>query len=147
MDDKRMAALEEYAELDDVAPDGVLCVGLTDEDMAFFEKHTQERMAKKREAQTQQKVDRMYSGDVSAIIAGIHSGNDYLMMNAVLSGAKHKIKDTSFMDGLKKAQESEAVLLGFSLKSVAEAAYIFLTGREYTGEDAGIKTLIESEFQ
>ena len=97
--------------------------------------------------QVQQKVDRMHSGDVSAIIAGIHSGNDYLTMNAVLSGAKYKIKDTAFMDGLKKAQESEAVLLGFSLKSVAEAAYIFLTGGEYTGNDAGIKTLIENEFQ
>jgi len=89
----------------------------------------------------------MHSGNVPAIIEGINSGNNYLMMNAVLSGAKHKIKDTAFMDGLKKARDSEAVLLGFPLKSVAEAAYIFLTSGEYTGEDAGIKTLIANEFR
>lgn len=97
--------------------------------------------------QMQKKVDQMHSGDIAAIIDGVNSGNDYLTINAVLSGAKHKIKDAAFMDGIEKARNSEAVLMGFPLKSVADAAYIFLTGRKYAGDDGLVKTLIANEFQ
>lgn len=51
MDDDRTTAFDKIFELDDVVPGGLYCVGLTDEDMQFFEEHARERMAKKKEAQ------------------------------------------------------------------------------------------------
>ena len=94
----------------------------------------------------QQKIDEMYSGNTEAIIAGVHSKNDYILMNALLSGAKLKIKEEDFIAGVEKARSNETVLLGFQLKSVAEAAYHFLTDRKYAGSDPVIKALIKNKF-
>ena len=95
----------------------------------------------------QQKIDEMYSGNTEAIIAGVHSKNDYILMNALLSGAKLKIKADDFVDGVEKARNSEIVLMGFPIKSVAEAAYHFLTDRKYNGSDPVVETLIKSKFE
>ena len=94
----------------------------------------------------QQKIDEMYSGNTEAIIAGVHSKNDYILMNAILSGAKLKIKDKDFIAGVEKARDSEIVLLGFPMKSVAEAAYHFLTDKKYNGGNPIVETLINSKF-
>ena len=94
----------------------------------------------------QQKIDEMYSGNTEAIIAGVHSKNDYILMNAILIGAKLKIKAENFVAGVEKARTNEIVLLGFPLKSVAEAAYHFLTDRKYNGSDPIVETLIKNEF-
>ena len=47
MDDNRMTAFDKIFELDEVVPGGLYCVGLTVEDIQFFEEHARERMAKK----------------------------------------------------------------------------------------------------
>ena len=47
MDDDRMTAFDKYAELDKVVPGGLYCVGLTDEDIQFFEEHARELRAKR----------------------------------------------------------------------------------------------------
>lgn len=92
------------------------------------------------------KVDSMHNGNIESILSCISSANDYLVMNAILCGAKLKLKDKGFIAGVEKAQSNEAVLLGFPLKSVAEAAMIFITGKEYKGNDDLVKTLIKNEF-
>ena len=94
----------------------------------------------------QQKINEMYSGNTEAIIAGVHSQNDYILMNAILCGAKMEIKDDDFVAGVEKARTNEIVLLGFPLKSVAEAAYHFLTDRKYNGNDHIAETLIRNKF-
>lgn len=95
----------------------------------------------------QNKVDSMHSGNVEAILSGVSSKNDYLIMNALLCGAKMKLKDKGFMAGLELARNNEAVLLGFPLKSIAEAATHFVTGKKYEGNDELVKTLIKNEFK
>lgn len=95
----------------------------------------------------QKKINEMYSGNTEAIIAGVHSKNDYILMNAILSGAKLKIKEEAFITGVEKARSNEIVLLGFPIKSVAEAAYHFLTDRKYNGSDSVVETLIKNKFE
>lgn len=94
----------------------------------------------------QKKIDEMYNGNTDAIIAGVYSQNDYILMNAILSGAKLNIKEKNFIVGVEKARNNEIVLLGFPIKSVAEAAYCFLTDRKYNGNDSIVKTLIDNKF-
>ena len=95
----------------------------------------------------QQEIDEMYNGNVDAIVAGVQSENDYLIMNAILSGAQQGIKNGGFLAGIKKACDSESVLLGIPLKSVAEAAYCFLTEESYLGNDRIVTTLLENHFR
>ena len=97
--------------------------------------------------QIQRKIERMQSGDVAAIIEGLNSGNDYLTINAVLSSASRKITDAAVIKGIEQARNSTAILLGVPLGSVAEAAYVFLTGRKYEGDDTLVKSLIASGFR
>lgn len=92
------------------------------------------------------KVESMYNGNIESILSSISSSNDYLVMNAILCGAKMKLKDKGFIAGVEKARDNEAVLLGFPLKSIAEAAILFITGKEYKGNDDLVKTLIKNEF-
>ena len=95
----------------------------------------------------QQKINEMYNGNTEAIIAGVHSKNDYILMNAILSGAKLKINEEDFIAGVEKARSNEIVLLGFPLKSVAEAACHFLTDKRYNGNDPIVETLIKNKFE
>lgn len=95
----------------------------------------------------QNKVDSMHNGNIEAILSGVSSENNYLIMNAILCGAKMKLKDESFISGLESARNSEAVLLGYPLKSIAEAATHFVTETKYSGNDDLVKTLIKNEFK
>ena len=94
----------------------------------------------------QNKVDSMYNGNIEAILSAVSSANEYLVMNAILCGAKLKLKDKAFITGVEKARSNEAVLLGFPLKSIAEAAIHFITEKEYKGNDDLVKTLLIKEF-
>ena len=94
----------------------------------------------------QNKVDSMYSGNIEAILSAVSSSNDYLIMNAILCGAKLKLKDKGFIAGVEKARNNEAILLGFPLKSIAEAAFHFIKGTKYEGNEDLVKTLIKNEF-
>lgn len=94
----------------------------------------------------QTEIDRMYDGNFDAILSNISSKNEYLVMNAILCGTKRKIKNDEFIAGVKKAQDSETVLLGYPLKSVAEASLLFLTDKEYDGDDELVKSLIKNKF-
>lgn len=91
-------------------------------------------------------IDKMYDGDTEAIVSGISSKNDYILINSVLAGTKYGIKDKRFIDGVLKAQNSKSVLLGFSLASIAIASEHFLTNKRYMGDDTTVKALIESKF-
>lgn len=92
------------------------------------------------------KIDSMHSGNIESILSGISSSNDYLIMNAILCGAKLKLKDKGFIAEVEKARNNEAVLLGFPLKSIAEAALHFIKGTKYEGNEDLVKTLIKNEF-
>lgn len=94
----------------------------------------------------QNKVDSMHNGNIEAILSGISSSNDYLVMNALLCGAKFKVKDKLFIDGVEKARNNETTLLGFPLKSIADATIHFIREKEYKGNDDLVKTLINNEF-
>lgn len=94
----------------------------------------------------QNKINSMYNGDIESILSAVSSANDYLVMNAILCGAKLKLKDKTFIAKVEKVRSSETVLLGFPLKSIAEAAICFITEKEYNGNDDLVKTLIENEF-
>lgn len=94
----------------------------------------------------QTKIDKIRAGDTAAIIRGISSQSDLIVINSILAGAKLKLADKDFIDGVKKAQNSNVVLLGFPIKSIAEAAIYFLTDTEYSGDDALIRELIDNRF-
>ncbi len=91
-------------------------------------------------------IERMYGGDIEAIISNVFSKNEYLVMNAILSGTQNKVLNVEFLEGVKKAQNSETVLMGIPLKSVAEASIHVLIGKKYEGNDDFIKNLILNNF-
>lgn len=96
------------------------------------------------EMQTQ--INKMYAGDTAAIIRGISSENDLIVMNSILAGARLRVLDEDFLAKIKDAQNSDVVLMGVPLKSVAEAAVCLLTGADYGGDDALVRDLIDNEF-
>lgn len=91
-------------------------------------------------------VDEMYKGNIEAILSGILSDNDYVLMNAILAGTKQGLKERKFIEGVSNAQNSKTVLPGFPLASVAVASRHFLEGKKYTGGDAMVKLLLDNKF-
>lgn len=106
-----------------------------------------EAMVEYRRAQIQQKIDEIHKGNIAAIIEGVSSNNDLIVINAILSGAKLGVRDTSFIEAINKARLSETVVMGYPMKSVAEAAYHVLTDSKYYGEDNLVKTLLANKFE
>ena len=88
----------------------------------------------------------MGTGDVKAIVAGVESNNEYVVLNAIIQGTIKKIKDTNFVEGIRKAKDSDAVFLNLPLRSVATAALDVLSIEQYRGNDAVIKDLIACGF-
>ena len=103
-------------------------------------------VAEYRSMQAQQMICRIHTGDIDTIIEGTNSRNDLVVINAIISGAKMGISDARFLDGVSKALESDAKVMGYPLRSVAEAATLYLFGREYNGEDAVIQALLANKF-
>lgn len=96
--------------------------------------------------QTQHLIEKMHSGDLDAIMEGISSNCDILILNAIMAGTKQKVKNAAFIDGIIAAAHSEAILLGVPLKSAARASLHLLGHRLYTGADPMILSMIETGF-
>lgn len=96
--------------------------------------------------QIQNLIDDMYNGNTDAILSGISSNNDFLLINAIIAGTKQGVKEDKFIEGITKAQESEAILLGFPIASIATASSHLLQKKKYTGDDVIVKELLESKF-
>ena len=94
----------------------------------------------------QDEIDKMYAGNIDSILSNVFSKNDFLVFNAILCGSKLNLKNDEFITGVKKAQSSEVVFLGYPLKRVAEAALHFLSDKKYTGDDNLVKSLIANKF-
>ncbi len=92
-------------------------------------------------------ADEMHKGNVSAILRGIHSENLFLRVNAILSGAKFQIHNHDFWEVVKESLNDDTVVLGIPLKSIAEAAFFYVSGKEYQGDDAYVKGLIANQFK
>ena len=91
-------------------------------------------------------IDDMYNGNTDAILSGVSSSNDYLLINAIIAGTKQGINEGRFIEGLTSAQKSESVLLGFPIASIATASLHLLQEKKYTGDDAIVKELLENKF-
>ena len=94
----------------------------------------------------QNRIDAMYNGDKATIIESVNSSVDILVMNAIISGTRAKIKDNDFLVGVSKAKENRTILMGIPIGSVAEAALCYLKETKYMGDDEIVKNLIRSGF-
>ena len=95
----------------------------------------------------QTQIDQMHEGDLGQIIAGIHSSNDLLVMNAIFAGANQRITDEDYIAGLRKALDNSVCLMDIPISSIATAALHVLKVQKYTGHDPRILQLISSEFE
>lgn len=93
------------------------------------------------------KIDTMYKGDEETIIKGISSESQIIVANAVIAGTQQGITDTTFVDELKKlVNNTEIVLLGVPISSIATAALDILGITKYEGNDEYIHSLITSKL-
>lgn len=95
---------------------------------------------------TQMLIDEMHKGNAEVIIENISSSTSILTLNAIMAGTKFGLRSPTFLDGVVLAEESDVVLLGVPLKSVAAASLHLLGKKEYTGNDPSVISLINSKF-
>lgn len=96
---------------------------------------------------TQKLIDQMHTGDISAILDNIQAKTPILVLNAIMAGVKIGLKDSTFIEGVLKAEENDVVLLGLPVKKVATAALHLIGQRKYTGKDPVIVALIEANLK
>ena len=89
----------------------------------------------------------MYAGNTEIILSSVSAEVPLLVMNAIMAGMKVGLRDSAFIEGVRKAEENGAVLLGVSVCKVATAALHLLGVKQYAGTDYLIKGLIESKFE
>ncbi len=96
---------------------------------------------------TQELINKMASGDEPSIIIGVDSDVPVLNLNAVLFGAKYKIKNPNFINTIRnKLLYSEDSFFGIKLSDYVQAALHVLGVQKYVGYDYFINRLIESNF-
>ena len=92
-------------------------------------------------------IDRMIRQDEQAILEGIHAESSLLNLNAVIQGAKLKIKNEDFVFALIQLLDSHKVApRGVELQPFVEAALDVLGVKEYKGDNRLIRDLIVCEF-
>ena len=96
---------------------------------------------------TQTLINAMHKGDIDAILNGISSPVPVAVLNAILVGTQRNLRDTAFIDGVKKAGKSQENLLGIPLKSVAAASLHLLNVQEYSGNDSMVLAMIDSKLK
>ena len=97
--------------------------------------------------ETQKLIDEMHAGNTEEILRNISANVPILVLNAMMAGIRYGVKEASFIEGVRKAEENEAVLLGVPVCKVATAALHLLNVKPYTGTDQLIMELIESKFE
>lgn len=95
---------------------------------------------------TQMVIDEMHRGNTNVIVASIFDQTPIVVLNAIMAGTKIGIRESAFVDGIKSAEKSDAVLLGVPLSKLATAALHLLGEREYTGDDSAVIAMINSKF-
>jgi len=95
----------------------------------------------------QMRIDDMHKGNVDAIVSGISSPVPIVVLNAILAGTQHHLLNAAFVEGVKRASESDETLLGVPLKSFAAASLHLLGEKKYSGKDSAILTMIDSKLK
>lgn len=96
----------------------------------------------------QAKIAAMYQGDLQEILSGICDERQILVVNAIITGTRQKIRDTAFVERLHQlTADSETKLLNVPISFFAIAALDILGIKRYTGDDEYIKKLIDSKLQ
>jgi hypothetical protein len=101
----------------------------------------------KNEMDTQTLINAMHRGDNNAILNGISSPVPVVVLNAIIAGTQRNLRDTTFIDGVKKAGTSHETLLGIPVKSVAAASLHLLDVQEYSGNDSMVLAMIDSRLK
>ena len=91
-------------------------------------------------------IDAMHNGSVAAIVKGVSSSVPLVVMNAILAGTEQDLHDTAFIDGVRRAGESSAILLNIPLRSVAAASLHLLGAEQYRGQDSMIWSMIHNRL-
>ena len=94
----------------------------------------------------QLQIDDMHNGNVVAIVKGVFSPAPIVVMNAILAGTQHNLHDTGFVDGVRRAVESNEILLNIPLRSVAIASLHLLGIEQYCGQDNMIWSMINNKL-
>ena len=81
------------------------------------------------------------------ILSNISAKTPILVLNAIMAGIKTGMKEPAFIEGIRKAEGNDAVLLCVPVCKVATAALHLLNAKPYTGTDRQILELIESKFE
>lgn len=95
---------------------------------------------------TQKMIDAMHKGDAEIIRNCITSKSPILLINAIMAGTKRKLHDDTFIKGVRDAEDSTEVLMGYPIKKAATASLHLLGVRKYSGNDEMIKTMIADAF-
>lgn len=90
-------------------------------------------------------VEKMEKGDIDTIISCVYSDIPILVLNAIIFGGQHRIKDASFIRRLKEDLIfSDITFFGKKLSDFVEVTLDLLDVQKYKGNDDYIKELINT---
>lgn len=94
----------------------------------------------------QEKINKMHQGEVDEIIKGAMTDTEILILNAMITGAIHRIGDPQFLHRVTEIEKSDATLLGVHLNDVATATLHILGAKTYTGTSPVVQSMIKYVF-
>lgn len=89
-------------------------------------------------------IEKMKHGDKETIISCINSHVPLLVLDSVIYGGKHKVKELSYIEKLKEhLHNSNVAFFGTPLSTYIKAALDVLDVLPYNGDDEYVKNWIE----
>ena len=91
-------------------------------------------------------INEMHNGSIEIILQGISSTTPLILLNAIIAGTKLGIKEKEFVEGLKKAEQSEEMLMGVPIKEFASASLEILEIQKYLGDNNRVKEMVQCKL-
>lgn len=91
-------------------------------------------------------VERMYAGDVNAILDGFINGGTFNVVNAIICSAKHRVSNNAVVTQIEKHRQNDTLVMGLPISAFANAALEVIGTQKYTGDDTFTLKLISSGF-
>lgn len=99
-------------------------------------------------SKSQDIINRMLNGEVTAIKLGLDSNDTVLRINAIIHSTTFKINDKYIIEKIESLTEDNNYLriCAFTVGEFATASLHIRGIKKYSGDNISIKRLIESQF-
>lgn len=92
-------------------------------------------------------IDKMKTGDKTAVVAGLSHPGAIYRMNAISFSVLFHISDAEIIQKITELKNDQVALDGYSVSDFAFAALDVMGFESYVGNKASVKNLIKSKFE